>query len=361
MGYVQKRTFADGRPPRFIGRVRVGGKEQSKSFDRQKDAKKWVVERENTNPTGRRSDTNTVGAELKHRIDQPETRKSTNESRKHVYANLGDLEFKRLADVTPEHIVAWKDTLMLGRPWADNKRLSSSTVTTMMAILSSVFNDAVARGQLPRNPVTFVRRSPSNAHTSVEPYQILSVEELRLMIRHGWGDYPLMVELGATSGLRAGEMAGLRIRSVDFSRRCVDVTEQADGHYQAYGWRELKTPHSRRTIPLPNSTLDLLLTHVEDSGREVHEPLFTSGRGGQWSSAHIANRWRETAKIAKVTGHSWHSVRHFYASALIHSGASVVTVQRRLGHASSAVTTAVYAHLWPGEDDRTRDVFDNLI
>lgn len=51
---------------------------------------------------------------------------------------------------------------------------------------------------------------------------------------------------------------------------------------------------------------------------------------------------------------TWHSLRHFYASALIHSGASVKTVQERLGHESAETTMQVYAHLWPGEDERTR-------
>ena len=46
------------------------------------------------------------------------------------------------------------------------------------------------------------------------------------------------------------------------------------------------------------------------------------------------------------------------ASALIAGGASVKQVQERLGHSSPVITLETYAHLWPGEDDRTRDVMD---
>ena len=49
-----------------------------------------------------------------------------------------------------------------------------------------------------------------------------------------------------------------------------------------------------------------------------------------------------------------HDLRHFYASALIAGGASVKQVQERLGHASAVITLKTYAHLWPGDDDRTR-------
>lgn len=52
-----------------------------------------------------------------------------------------------------------------------------------------------------------------------------------------------------------------------------------------------------------------------------------------------------------------HDLRHFYASALT-GGASVKQVQMVLGHASAVITLRIYAHLWPGEEDRTRAVMD---
>ena len=53
-----------------------------------------------------------------------------------------------------------------------------------------------------------------------------------------------------------------------------------------------------------------------------------------------------------------HSLRHFLASALIAGGASVKQVQTVLGHASAVITLRTYAHLWPGDEDRTRNVMD---
>jgi integrase len=51
-------------------------------------------------------------------------------------------------------------------------------------------------------------------------------------------------------------------------------------------------------------------------------------------------------------------LRHFTASALIAGGASVKQVQTVLGHSSAAITLKVYAHLWPGDEDRIRVVMD---
>jgi integrase len=59
-----------------------------------------------------------------------------------------------------------------------------------------------------------------------------------------------------------------------------------------------------------------------------------------------------------------HALRHYYASLLIQSGASVKAVQARLGHGCAIVTLDTYRHLWPDEEDRTRvavdTAFENL-
>jgi integrase len=56
-----------------------------------------------------------------------------------------------------------------------------------------------------------------------------------------------------------------------------------------------------------------------------------------------------------------HTLRHFYASALISSGCDVVTVQRALGHSQPSITLNTYSHLWPSAEDRTRDAAADLM
>lgn len=359
MGSIQRRTYAAGKPPRYIARVRVGGKEVSKSFAKQGQAREWIRSREGLSPTGRRLDNQMLSSIIKSHIEQSAT-ESTRGVRRHLSANLGELEFLRLSDITVDHVRDWRTVLAEGRPWAAGKPLSNSSIRTLMGTLSAVFNDAVAQGQIVRNPVTSVRRK-GTTNQAIEPHQVLKVDQIRSLIDTASEPYSVMLELGATSGLRAGELAGLRVRSIDFDRKVVDVTEQADGHHTAFGWRPLKTEQSRRTIPLPASTLSAVRLHLSTHDYSLDEPLFRAAQGGQWSSAHIAKVWRGVAKDAGIENHSWHSLRHFFASALIASGASVTTVQHRLGHASPMVTLAVYSHLWPGEDDKTRAVFDGLL
>ena len=67
--------------------------------------------------------------------------------------------------------------------------------------------------------------------------------------------------------------------------------------------------------------------------------------------------WSDAASAALVDATS-HDLRHFAASALISGGASVKQVQTFLGHASAVITLRIYAHMFPGDQDRTRNVLD---
>ncbi len=85
--------------------------------------------------------------------------------------------------------------------------------------------------------------------------------------------------------------------------------------------------------------------------------LFRATRGqalryGAWKSVWV----RATAETGLTL--TTHDLRHFYASGLIAGGASVKQVQVVLGHASPVMTLKIYAHLWPGDEDRIRTISD---
>jgi integrase len=59
-------------------------------------------------------------------------------------------------------------------------------------------------------------------------------------------------------------------------------------------------------------------------------------------------------------GVTFHDLRHFFATVLIHGGASVKQVQQACGHASAAMTLDTYAGHWPADPDTTRAAFDRI-
>jgi integrase len=90
--------------------------------------------------------------------------------------------------------------------------------------------------------------------------------------------------------------------------------------------------------------------------------VFTTRGGGPVQQHPWAEVWG-TART-KVKLPAWatpHDLRHFYASMLIRSGASVKVIQTRLGHSSAKTTLDVYGHLFPDEEDRTRTAVDAML
>ena len=80
---------------------------------------------------------------------------------------------------------------------------------------------------------------------------------------------------------------------------------------------------------------------------------------GDWPTPHsITKSWRRAAESRGLPKSTFHSLRHSHASALIAAGIDVVTVSRRLGHASPALTLSTYSHLFTNTDDQAAAVID---
>jgi integrase len=156
----------------------------------------------------------------------------------------------------------------------------------------------------------------------------------------------------AGAGPRIGEALGLDVSDVDFLRRTVSIERQRrqDGTLGT-----LKSKKSRRVVPVGRIVIDALAAYLAAFPHDG--PLFVDEIGEPL----IYRRWRTVADAAGEEASvdiTAHDLRHFYASALIAGGASVKQVQERLGHATAVITLQTYAHLWPGDDDRTRDLID---
>ena len=154
---------------------------------------------------------------------------------------------------------------------------------------------------------------------------------------------------------RIGELLGLEVSDVDFLRRTIRVERQ---RAQSGELTPPKSKSSGRTVPVGQSVIDALAAYLKAGGRKSG-PLFVNALGQPLTYRQWKPLWNAAAEVAKVEATA-HALRHSYASALIAGGASVKQVQMVLGHASAVLTLRTYAHLWPGDDDRTRSIIDAI-
>jgi integrase len=127
-------------------------------------------------------------------------------------------------------------------------------------------------------------------------------------------------------------------------------------------FKEPKTRHGRRTISLPVSAVSDLRAHWKatqemrlalGAGKSPPDSLLFADVNGEPRKPNaVTKEWGRTASMAKQPQATLHSLRHTHASHLIAAGLDILTISRRLGHGSPAVTLSVYAHLFPQTDDR---------
>lgn len=234
---------------------------------------------------------------------------------------------------------------------AASDRLAPSSVRNVYDTLARVMTAAVADKVIAHSPCVKIAL-PGPDKGDVDPPAAETVAAIADCVP---GVYRAVVVLLAGSGLRIGEALGLRVEDVDFLRRTVRVERQ---RLQDGSLGPTKTDKSTRTVPLGQIVVDELARHL--AAYPGGSSLFTDELGRALTYRTWKRVWK-TATAAAGTDLDTHGLRHFTASALISGGASVKQVQTVLGHSSAAITLRVYAHLWPGDDERARSVMDDAL
>lgn len=212
-------------------------------------------------------------------------------------------------------------------------------------LLNTLLGAAVLEGILTVNPCRKIDlpATPPKAPAWFTPKQVQSVVAA-LPRRHG-----VATALMVWTGLRWGEMAGLRIGDIDWNRCTLRVvgSRTQDGKWKEYP----KSSKSRREVPMPAAVMELLRELADD--RPDDATLFVTPRGSHpWSGGN----WRRVfdaglAKAGVPEEFTPHTCRHTAASWLVQAGVPLYDVQKLLGH-ENFQTTQKYAHLAPDAHDK---------
>lgn len=281
---------------------------------------------------------------------RPGTAKDVEQAlRCYAYPVLGD---QRLTAIRASAVQAWVTGMV------KNQGLAASTARKNFQKVTAVFNAAVRDGIVPRSPCAGVKL-PEVPHSEVLP---LTREEVGRLADALPERYRALVILGVGSGLRPGELFGLHVRHINFLRRTVKVEQQLQ---QTTGHGVYicppKTARSYRTVPVSGTVLLALSAHLKAFPGGPNDYLFRAPGGGPTvRNALFDSAWRPAVAAAGLRkGTRMHDMRHTYASLLIAHGKGPKTVAARLGD-TVAVAMKVYAHLWPDEDDDTRDAVERF-
>ncbi len=263
--------------------------------------------------------------------------------------------------------------------------LSANTLAKTKAILYSIFKEAMENRMISYNPCEniTIRRDKTER-------RVLSLNEQKLFLEtiHK-SRYEMLCILGLSTGLRIGELSGLRWSDIDFDAKTLTVERtyvylhDVKNHQMTDVFHSPKTKNSCRTIRLLDSTLTLLAQHKTAQEKEKavmgdewcpvadgEDLVFTTKTGGPVRGLNVAEtlnnyvkkinkkeellaarEHREPVIFERITPHT---LRHTFATRAFESGIPPKVVQQILGHSSLEMTMDLYTHVT--EDVQSKEI-----
>ena len=242
--------------------------------------------------------------------------------------------------------------------------ISSSTVRGCRRYFSMCLDCAIKAGLLEKNVVKLTD-SPKLIKKEIIT---LSPENIKLLIENAKNIsnnfyintmFPMLLELAISTGMRQGELLGLKWDDIDFTEKCIYVRRSLTFVIgKKFIFQEPKTLTSRRRILLTEKAVSLLIIYKEwqdnyalELGNSFEKmDLVFPGVFGQpiYASNLIKRYFRPLVKISNISeDFTFHSLRHTHATLLLKQGVNPKIVQERLGHSSIKMTMDIYSHVLP--------------
>jgi integrase len=261
----------------------------------------------------------------------------------HIGAKL--LQKLRTLDVETWHVA-----LRTGGRVRGQGDLSARTIGHAHRVLGKALREA-AKNELVVKNVVAAESAPR-----VDDDEMVIVQDVPAFVEKIRGNrlFTLGV-IGLFTGMRLGEVLALRWGRVDIDQKIIQVREALE-QTKKYGIR-FKAPKSkagRRDLTLPDLLVDALREFRKEqlelriklgAGKLQDDGLLFAGLDGEpRAPSSVSRAWSD------ATGVGYHNLRHTHASQLIDGDVDIVTISKRLGHASPAITLAVYAHMFKKTD-----------
>lgn len=224
--------------------------------------------------------------------------------------------------------------------WLESLSVSPGSKAKTKGVMSVLFQHAMRYEWAASNPIRLVRQSamPQQEECALESFEVAALlQELR-------GPFRTLILLASATGLRRGELFGLKWENVNFSNNEISVVRSLVDQVEG----PPKTLASRRPIPMSSE----LAAALENWRKESQYPkpgdwIFASpqalGQKPYWPDAVLKRHILPAAERAGITKRiGWHTFRRTTATLLHSSGASLKTTQELLRHASPDITLGIY-------------------
>ena len=276
----------------------------------------------------------------------------------HIKPNIGNIPLEKLTTMDLQKL--YRTLLTKGRVErieAENQPsgLSAKTVRNINQVISSALDLAVAQKIIPSNP-TDACELPKVEHREM---QTIPEEQLQAFLAEAkaTGVYE-MYYIELATGLRRGELLGLKWQDIDWKNGNIKVRRQiarVDGQIVE---APLKTKNSYRTVTISPQAIEVL---KQQRAKTHDQYVFPSPNGGPISPDSVNNMLKRVLARAGIPQVRFHDLRHTFATIALQNGVDIKTVSGMLGHFSAGFTLDTYAHVTTAAQKEAAQTMGNIL
>ncbi|TDV98712.1 integrase [Halomonas alkaliantarctica] len=259
---------------------------------------------------------------------------------------------KSMGEISKADIMAFRAKLSKRKGRGPTGVVSPKTINSHMTILRMVLGEAAERFEF-ETPYKNIKPLKLQK-THIEPF---SLQEVQRIIDNVRPDYRNYYTVRFFTGMRTGEVDGLKWKNVDFAKREILVRETLINGETEY----TKTDGSQREIPMFGQVYDALKTQYAATGQKSAY-VFSNQMGQPLDHNNVTKRvWYPLLKALGLTKRRPYQTRHTAATLFLASGENPEWVARMLGHSSTEMLFKVYSRYVPNATRMDGSAFERLL
>ncbi len=274
---------------------------------------------------------------------------------------IPDLGHRPVADLSLAELERWVGWRAITPFATSGNTPKRATLDALLNTLGAALRLAMLDGLVPVNATKGIRLPRDIS----DPVCVWTGEQVRIFLdATAHTRYATLWRVLFATGLRRGEALGLTWADLDVTRGTVTVRRSLQSHSRsgAYHYGPPKTPRSRRTMSIDRGTIEQLgrwrakqNAEFDKRGESVTstDSIFTTASGDPMLPCVVSDAWRAAMKRTGLPRMRLHDIRHTHLSHLLREGEPIAHVSARAGHGTPYQTLTTYAHLIPGDDERT--------
>lgn len=259
---------------------------------------------------------------------------------------------RMLHEITKADVLGFRAELAK-RPGRKSATVGPARINKVMCFLRQILNEAADRFEF--TPAFRNIKPIKQKRTDVQPFSLDEVQKILDTVRPDFRDY---LTVRFFTGMRSGEVNGLKWKHVDLERNLILVRETLVNGQEGDG---VKTETSLRDIPM----LPMVRTAI-DNQLKIRDPaspwVFTTSQGNPIDGHNFCNRvWYPLLRYLDLEPRRPYQTRHTAATLMLAAGENPEWIAQIMGHSTTAMLFKVYSRFVPNLTRQDGQAFAGLV